>query len=215
MESINTIQVKTNQCPYCDQPVLAGSYVCSHCQNNLQIRKSVPIKLQSNGLLLAIYIALLGGAFFASGFMVAKKDIIHFRPSYRHITARIVSAQIAAIDTLIEEANTGELSTAKTAADSKAANECLTWDEIETDQLEKKVCVFGKIFETRLNGQGIYTIRFSESILNSLILVDDESDYDFSTGDCIRARGNIIDWNTQRAVEISGDISEVDASHCE
>jgi hypothetical protein len=207
MESINTIQVKTNQCPYCDQPVLAGSYVCHHCQNNLQIRKSVQIKLQSNGLLLAIYMALLGSAFFASGFMVAKKDIIHFRPSYRHITAKI-----EALDTLIEKPHEEAFSAAQPAPERE---ECQKWDPELAFQQEEEVCLIGNVLEAGKNSQGMYTIIFDGGELFSLMVIDDEQGYDFSTGDCIRARGDIIEWQGKQVIESSGDISKVKSPYCE
>ena len=207
MESINTVQVKTIQCPYCAQPVLAGAFVCHHCQNNLQSRKSVQIKLQSNGLLLAIYFALLGGAFFASGFMVAKKDIIHFRPSYRHITAQIV-----AIDNLIEEPHEEALPAAQLTPEKE---ECQKWDPSLSFQQEEKVCVIGKVLEAGKNSQGMYTIIFDGGELFSLMVIDDEQGYDFSKGDCIQARGNFIVWEGKEVIESSGDISTVESPYCE
>jgi len=204
MESINNLQVNTNNCPYCHQPIVAGSFVCGHCLNNLQIRKSIHLKIQGQEILLIIYMLLLFSSLFAGSLKFTQAAILRYK--LFHSGFRMHTE-------LQHEAVTE--SDLPAAQPTVASQVCIHWNEIESYPLGERVCVNGIVFDARKNSSGNFVIRFEGGGVSSPILVDDERSYNHSEGDCIQAIGDVISWNGLMAVELNGDIQNVKKSKCE
>lgn len=199
MESIESLNTTTSLCPYCKNPIFPGAFVCGHCLNNLQSRKSTIINNQLPVWFIGLLACLLVATFILPVLRFSSGAFIRYKLKQLNNRPREAQA-MAAMD---------EKTTPAPTKIPMAENVCLKPDEVTKDHLGQEICVQGNVDSYRLDDRGIFRIRFDKN-LESLMLIDDERTYDVTRGQCIKIRDVVIEWSGLRVIELNGELPECD-----